>query len=147
MELNDNRGMTRNTVWKEHLPGWMEGEEKNGGKSYHLPIFPMKLAVPAKGGCFSMGYDPCDIIKDDPAQGTRCIIGFPGPLNFKETLEQLTCFKVSRYAGFWTPLEIVFLYLGGGREIFRKIWRKVRFSLLKKDYYWKSEPLVKLILR
>lgn len=60
------------------------------------PHFPMKLAVPAKKvGAFprALRYDPCDIIKDDPAQGARCIIGFPGPLNFKETLEQLTRFE------------------------------------------------------
>lgn len=39
-----------------------------------------------------------DIIKEIPARGTRRIIGFPGPLNFKgKILEQLTRSKVTMY--------------------------------------------------
>lgn len=39
-----------------------------------------------------------DIVKEIPARGTRRIIGFPGPLNFKgKILEQLTRSKVTMY--------------------------------------------------
>lgn len=149
------------------MKGTLAGIGRELEKIVPPPHFPMKLAVPAKGGCFSMGYDPYDIIKDDPAQGTRCIIGFPGPLNFKETLEQLTCFKASRYGEFWTPLEIVFLYISPEVEKFLGKFGKgrteafgfLRFSWLTRSKKFtkvfcfvlemevESDPLVKLILR
>ncbi|KAG7198338.1 hypothetical protein KM043_005732 [Ampulex compressa] len=54
------------------------------GKRYCLGIF---------RSLRSTGYR-----KRDPARETRCIIGFPGPLNFKGTaLEQLTPPEVARY--------------------------------------------------
>lgn len=40
------------------MKGTLAGIERESEKMVPPPHFLMKLAVPAKGGCFSMGYDP-----------------------------------------------------------------------------------------